>query len=171
LSHFCSLFDLDDFYHFETSSDLSDYWIKGYGNSINYMISCPLLVDFWNSVVNVIKGTSPVEMAKLRFAHAETILPFVCLLGLYQDPFVLHWNSPGLDTRQWHSSIISPFAANVALALYNCNGVYKVKLLLNEVPVPIPRCGGAFYCPVDAFQTIYQPALICPFNNLCYSTY
>jgi len=166
VSHFCSLFDMDDAQIFETFNDLSDYWIKGYGNAINYQISCPLLVDFWTSVTAVIKGGT-IEKARLRFAHAETILPFVSLLGLFSDPFVLHWDNPNLSSRNWRSSQISPFASNVALGLYNCNGSYKVKLLHNEVEVPVPGCGGTMYCPVNQFQNIYAQALNCSFNALC----
>jgi len=161
---FCSLFDIDDIYRFETADDLSDYWIKGYGNAINYQISCPLLVDFWTSIVSMMQGG--IEMSKLRFGHAETILPFAALLGLFKDDFVLHWDSNNLDSRNWRTSKISPFSSNIALVLYNCSGDYRVKLLHNEMEVPIPGC-GSIYCPVKLFQSIFANQLNCNFTSIC----
>jgi len=164
-NRFCSLFDLDDIYRFETSNDLSDYWTAGYASDINYKISCPLLVDFWNSFTSVIMGKS--EKSSLRFAHAETIMPFVSLLGLFKDARSLHWNSTQLDQRLWRASQISPFAANVAMILFNCSGIYKVKLLHNEVEMPIPGCGGTLYCPMEQLAVIWKDSLLCPFASMC----
>jgi len=166
-NQFCKLFTVDDIYRYETSNDLSDYWIKGYGNAINYRISCPLLTDFWNSITAALQGST--QRSKLRFAHAETILPFAALLGLYKDNFVLHWNSPQIDNRLWKTSQITPFAANIAMVLYNCSGIPKVKLLYNEIETPIPGCGGQMYCPVSQLATIWKNYLTvnCNFNALC----
>jgi hypothetical protein len=80
-SRFCTLFDREDFEMFEYSSDLEDYWQRGYGNTLGHSISCPLLVDFMDKIDNVVN--SPLknpQRAFLRFAHAETIIPFVSLL-------------------------------------------------------------------------------------------
>lgn len=44
--------------------------------------------------------------------------------GLYKDAEHLHWNSSDsvINNRQWRTSDVSPFAANVAFVLYNCSG-------------------------------------------------
>jgi len=169
LQHFCSLFDQNDFDVFEVFNDLSDYYKSGYGHPQNYQISCPLYNDFMTSIQSVINGSTS-EVAKFRFAHAETIMPFVALLGLYNDSEILHWNSSNLNSRLWRTSKISPFAANVALALYNCNGVYKVKLLHNENQMAVPGCGGGYYCDVNTFTSIYSNYTTCAFTKLCGTT-
>ena len=83
------------------------------------------------------------QKAKLRFAHAETLLPFIALLvtmatnflkltyflkGLFKDSEMLHWNSSRsvLDNRLWRDSQLSPFAGNVAFVLYNCTGNFYI---------------------------------------------
>jgi len=163
---FCTLFDDSDILAYEVAGDLSDWWQMSYANPINYQISCPLLVDFFNSFDTVINETS-YERSRLRFAHAETVIPFITLLGLYKDDFTLQWNSPYLATRQYKSSIVSPFAANVAMGLYNCSGHYKVKLSHNEQDVPFPSCNGAMYCPYNTLKQHFASALDCPFDQLC----
>lgn len=173
ISHFCSLFDHDDIEVFETFHDLKDYWEKGYGNTINYHISCPLLNDFMKSIYYHTKNTKnekkPIERVKLRFAHAETIMPFISLLGLFQDESPLLWNST-LTNRAWRTSEICPFSANVAFALYNCEGTHKIQVLVNEEPVQLPSCKGATYCPLDTFIESYSDFLShskCQYNELC----
>uniref|UniRef100_A0A6B2L4L5 Multiple inositol polyphosphate phosphatase 1 n=1 Tax=Arcella intermedia TaxID=1963864 RepID=A0A6B2L4L5_9EUKA len=165
-NQFCSLFDHDDLSHFETSNDLSDYYIKGYGYPINYQISCPLLVDFWTSIQNAIKPGN-IEKAKLRFAHAETVLPFASLLGLFKDDFTLKWDSPNLSQRKWRTSIVSPFAANIGVGLYDCSGTYKLQIFHNEIEQPFPGCGGTYYCPLSTVEKLWQNALQCDFIKLC----
>ncbi len=112
---FCNLFDKEDVEIFEYVSDLSSYYTKGYGIDLSYDISSPLLQDFVNNIDNVLNGISP-QIAKLRFAHAETILPFLSILGLYKDPIKLHWDTSTFhrEHRQWKTSKLSPFSANVA---------------------------------------------------------
>jgi hypothetical protein len=69
---------------FEYTDDLATYYESGYGSSINWEISCPLLQDMFTQFDLVVANTSDFyELAKLRFAHAETILPFVALLVYY----------------------------------------------------------------------------------------
>eukprot|EP01116_Phalansterium_solitarium_P023621 TRINITY_DN8382_c0_g1_i2.p1 TRINITY_DN8382_c0_g1~~TRINITY_DN8382_c0_g1_i2.p1 ORF type:complete len:410 (+),score=52.49 TRINITY_DN8382_c0_g1_i2:795-2024(+) len=139
---FCSLFSPADFDFFETSADLQDYYIRGWGVPLSYQIAAPLLIDVFKTMdaILVAKPVSQVK-AKFRFAHAETILPLLALLGLYNDPEPLHWNSPNLTSRLWRGSVLSPFAANVAFVLYNCSGSYRVKLMHNENEMYFPGTG------------------------------
>ncbi|KAL0302182.1 UNVERIFIED_CONTAM: hypothetical protein Scaly_3039900 [Sesamum calycinum] len=65
--------------------------LKGYGNSLNYRMGVPLLEDVIQSMEQAINAkedglvSGSYEMARLRFAHAETLLPFSCLIGLFLD--------------------------------------------------------------------------------------
>ncbi|OIT06553.1 putative 1-deoxy-d-xylulose-5-phosphate synthase, chloroplastic [Nicotiana attenuata] len=91
------------------------------------------------------------EKARLRFAHAETLLPFSCLLGLFleESEFELIQREETLQfphkppaKRNWWGSIVTPFAGNNMLVLYSCvsnnSSKYFVKVLHNERPIPIP---------------------------------
>lgn len=78
---FCALFDTDDIRVFEYWKDLEDYYTRSYGTPLAYQISCLLLVDFFHTIDHiVVAGNDSVQRAKLRFAHAETIIPFISLL-------------------------------------------------------------------------------------------
>ncbi|CAI9106495.1 OLC1v1005670C1 [Oldenlandia corymbosa var. corymbosa] len=90
------------------------------------------------------------EKAQMRFAHAETLVPFSCLLGLFLEgsEFELIRRSLQLppkpsQKRNWRGSILAPFAGNNILVLYNCPAVksskYFVHILHNEHPVPLPQ--------------------------------
>jgi len=175
--HFCTLFTEEDILMFEYYEDLSNYYEKGYGTPLSYQIAAPLLQNFFGIMNNFIAGKTFEQSAALRFAHAETILPFVSLLGLFAGDPPLTWNLATYDiiNRKFRSSIISPFAANVAFVLYNCTGSsspWRVKLLHNEIEYEFPGengqgCGGEMYCPIDTLQSMYQTALQFNYAKSC----
>eukprot|EP01118_Nematostelium_gracile_P016913 TRINITY_DN7099_c0_g1_i1.p1 TRINITY_DN7099_c0_g1~~TRINITY_DN7099_c0_g1_i1.p1 ORF type:complete len:504 (-),score=114.90 TRINITY_DN7099_c0_g1_i1:44-1555(-) len=171
---FCDLFTNEDILMFEYANDLSDYYVKGYGTPLAYEISCPLLTDFMQKTDDIVnKPTLPEEFAYLRFAHAETILPFTAILGLFKDQFPLKAdaNQTTIDNRKWRSGVISPFAANIGFVLYNCSAnpeKYRVKLLHNENEMQVPGCSD-LYCPYNELKTIYQDWTFnnCQFDSIC----
>lgn len=64
--------------------------LKGYGAPINYRMAQALLQDILESMERALAdwrgGSNKVpELARLRFAHAETIIPLLCTLGLFQE--------------------------------------------------------------------------------------
>lgn len=73
------MFDQEAVEAFNYIADLESYYVKGYGSAIDYTIACPLLNNFMDAIDSVIEGPYDVhsERANLRFAHAETIMPFV----------------------------------------------------------------------------------------------
>ena len=99
------------------------------------------------------------KKAVYRFAHAETILPLMTMLGLYNDTEPLMADDfPGRTDRLFRVSTISPFSANLAVVLYYCDPDHKVskseysqhlnlppsydrymiQLLHKEIPVKFP---------------------------------
>merc|ERR1711879_470758 len=94
-----------------------------------------------------VNGSNTAVKGKFRFAHAETIMPLVSILGLYKDstPLMADWTEEQQENRQWKTSIISPFAANVQFILYECSGDFMVKVLVNEVEQVLPGCTD-IYC-------------------------
>lgn len=177
--------------------DLEGFLLNGYGKSVNYRMGRPLLHDVVQSIEqaivakegNHIPGT--FEKARLRFAHAETVAPFVCLLGLFleESEFELIQNEQPLDLppmppkrRNWRGSIVAPFAGNTLMVLYACprnvspeimpsegyRNKYFVQILHNEVPVPMVGCGNTDFCPYDIFkERIVNPHLKHDFETIC----
>jgi multiple inositol-polyphosphate phosphatase / 2,3-bisphosphoglycerate 3-phosphatase len=176
----CSIFTKEEFLIYEYSDDLSFFYESGYGGEgLGYRIACPLLKDMVNKFDAKINFDPDyqIERAHLRFAHAETLVPFVTMMGLYNDSYQWKADSPWdrISQRQWRTSIISPFAGNFMLILYNCSAAtdggaqYRVKMLHNEKEFSLgPRCNNQMYCPYDDFKRVYlTEPLSCNFDALC----
>jgi hypothetical protein len=80
-----------------------------------------------------------------------------------------------IKKRTWRSSMITPFAGNIMIMLYNCSerndGVpYRVKLIHNEREFhsDYPECQGELYCDYNKFKQHFEnQELACNFNQLC----
>eukprot|EP00005_Dracoamoeba_jomungandri_P009468 CAMPEP_0174264182 /NCGR_PEP_ID=MMETSP0439-20130205/21601_1 /TAXON_ID=0 /ORGANISM="Stereomyxa ramosa, Strain Chinc5" /LENGTH=511 /DNA_ID=CAMNT_0015349935 /DNA_START=69 /DNA_END=1604 /DNA_ORIENTATION=- len=172
---FCVLIDnatLLDYFNY--IKDLDYYWTRAYGYEINYLQASHLLQTLVNGIDQVIaKGghDNNDEKAKLMFAHAETVLPFQSILGIFKDKEPLLHNSSKLfkQNRQFRATKLVPYAANVQLVLYNCSGgeTFKVKLLVNEKETLIPGCEENLFCDWESFKNIYQEVLEIDYNLLC----
>ncbi|KAJ3704522.1 hypothetical protein LUZ61_008227 [Rhynchospora tenuis] len=184
----CGLFNETEIHLLEWTDDLEVFLLKGYGKSINYWMGVPLLQDMFQTMQEAIQANEEnqpggmYERARLRFAHAETIVPFSCLLGLFLegDEYERIQRSESLDLppkppqdRNWRGSSIAPFAGNNMLVLYQCrdkqdqNSSYHVQVLHNEVPVTLPACGTDF-CPFEVFKDrVVLPLLKHEFNSIC----
>ncbi|KAF2073229.1 hypothetical protein CYY_005456 [Polysphondylium violaceum] len=167
----CSLLDKDEILNWEYSVDLSTYWIKSYGNQVNYKISSILLQDMistFDQFTN--KTTSPPHgTTALRFGHAETIIPFLSLLGLYKDNFTLTANltKQQIETRKFRTSIISPYASNVGFFLFDCgDDGFKIRVEHNELPVLIPGCDDVL-CNYTQFKNSFPEVVDFNWDSYC----
>jgi len=149
---------------------LINYYTEGYGSGIGYKIAAALLQNIVQGMDTIIAApSSSVEKAYLRFAHAETMIPFVSLLGLFSDatPITEDSTPDEIENRNFRTSIISPFAANVLFSLYQCAaGEFKVKLLHNEAEYVIPGC-DSMYCSYTQFKSVFAEALAFNFTQTC----
>ncbi|XP_042461276.1 multiple inositol polyphosphate phosphatase 1-like [Zingiber officinale] len=192
----CSLFNPSEVSLLEWTDDLEVFMLKGYGESVNYRMGLPLLEDVVQSMEKTINSEKEMasgspEKARLRFAHAETVVPFTCLLGLFleesefkqiqrEQPLSLPPLPPSI--RNWKGSMIAPFAGNNMLALYKCSGntsknivssgdqraEYFVRVFHNEIAVPLPGCGQKDFCQFKDFkEKIVNPHLVHDFNSVC----
>ncbi|XP_020522523.1 multiple inositol polyphosphate phosphatase 1 isoform X2 [Amborella trichopoda] len=193
----CALFSPTEVALLEWTDDLEIFILKGYGKSLNYRMGVPLLRDVFYSMEQAIvarEENCPLgtyEKARLRFAHAETVIPFTCLLGLFleglefekiqkEEPLELPPKPP--KERKWRGSIVAPFAGNNMLVLYECkgnssqstrefvdsSGKYFVQVLHNEKPTLMPGCGNNYLCPFDIFkEKVVDPHLKHSFNLIC----
>ena len=58
----------------------------GYGFYINYGQATPLLADMIEIVERFKSKPNSPAAAKLYFGHAETVVPLIALLGLFEGP-------------------------------------------------------------------------------------
>ena len=107
---------------------------RGNGD-IQVEISKPLLENFLLVVDSAL--TDKNFSAYLRFAHAETIIPFAALLGIPEASA----STSVVDNicELWKDYVVSPMAANIIWTIYeNQSGHRLVKMTLNEHEVPFP---------------------------------
>ena len=87
----CSLFGSSDTRLLEWLDDNEHYALKGCGRNLNYAMATPLLKDIHANLMQAAR-THPrrsqrgwdAKRAHLRFAHAETLEPLLCLLGFFR---------------------------------------------------------------------------------------
>eukprot|EP00727_Mastigamoeba_balamuthi_P013841 m51a1_g908 hypothetical protein (426) ;mRNA; f:109232-110590 len=165
----CSLFDESDAAALEFGEDLDKYLNCGYGVSLSYRIAAPLLQAVVKHLDDLVAG-GPVR-ARLRFAHAETVMPLLALLGLYRDdvPLAASMTQAQMEARQWRTSRISPMATNVFFVLATSkDGEPLVQVLHNESPVVLAQGGCAdVWCPLAQIKRGYAEALATDFDALC----
>ncbi|XP_021769229.1 multiple inositol polyphosphate phosphatase 1-like isoform X2 [Chenopodium quinoa] len=181
----CGLFNPTELALLEWTDDLEAFVLKGYGKSVNYRMGLPLLKDVVESMELAIKANEALpigsyEKARLRFAHAETVVPFSCLLGLFlqgseynlilkETPLELPPMPP--KRRTWRGSVVAPFAGNNMLVLYSCparKSKYFVHVLHNEHPVPLPGCVNSDFCPFEVFkERILEPHMKDDYQAIC----
>eukprot|EP01134_Creolimax_fragrantissima_P000635 CFRG0635T1 len=157
----------------EYRDDMKQWWQKSYPHEINYHMACPLLADIFKHVEDHIEGPLEHRRTNIRFAHAETLMPFVTMMGLFRDDYdLIHdldYNK--ILNRKFSSSYTSPFTGNVMFVLYECGeGEYKIKFMLNEKEYVIPGCSDLF-CPLwEAKKVLKQHLDDCQFDQICQHT-
>ena len=98
-------------------------------------IASPLLLDLINTTRQAVEGLS-LPAVRLRFGHAETLMPLLSLLHLQGCYYMTNY----FDTvgQHWRDFDVVPMAANLQLILFKSKrGSYYVTVLLNETPVPL----------------------------------
>ncbi len=130
--NFSSVFTCDELASLGKLDAADDYLKKGPGANVNGLqvrIAAPLLVDFIQSTDEFMKTGQPA--ANLRFAHAETILPYAALLSISSADKV----TPDLNylDKTWQAGRVGCLSSNIQWVFYkNKGGDYLVKVLLNE---------------------------------------
>ncbi|KAJ6642688.1 Multiple inositol polyphosphate phosphatase 1 [Pseudolycoriella hygida] len=122
-SIWCSILSIDHFDILQYKEDITEYYVVGNGFDINRKIECDLVHDM------IARLDSPLKVTGY-FGHSKTLLLLFTALGAFEDPTPLTAdNYDKLSNRQWRTSSICPFAANLAVVKYPGN---KVKFLVNE---------------------------------------
>lgn len=144
--NFKSFFTCDELQHLGQVDVADDFYKKGPGidlNGIQVRIAVPLLINFIKTTDEFIAGGK--YTAQLRFAHAETIIPFSALLGIEIA------NKPTKDltriNKDWQAAQVAPLSSNIQWILYKKTNSsdYFVKILLNEKEARITGLKTATY--------------------------
>ena len=147
------LFTIGEWDNYWQTQNLRQYMSKSsspVGRMLPVAIAWPLLSEFIHSADEVIKGKSDTR-ANFRFAHAETVIPFVALMGIEgTDVKVVVLDSV---SKYWKDYEIAPMAANVQWIFYHDKArEIWVKFLLNEKEMTLPVSTSRF--PYYRWETV-----------------
>lgn len=147
------LFTIGEWDNYWQTQNLRQYMSKSsspIGQMLPVAIAWPLLSEFIHSADEVIKGKSDTR-ANFRFAHAETVIPFVALMGIEgTDVKVV---VPDSVSKYWKDYEIAPMAANVQWIFYHDKArEIWVSFLLNEKEMTLPVSTSRF--PYYRWETV-----------------
>lgn len=145
--------------------DGEDFYEKGPSfndTNITYHMASVLVDDFFNEAENVANGSNS-DIAKFRFAHAETIIPFAAELklqgseqGVSRDTLYSQSNNP------WRGSWVAPYSANIQWDLYrdSADGTL-VTMFYNEKQIKfmtgcVPYGNSDYYYQLDELKRCYN---------------
>lgn len=153
-SFFASLQDIDDFY--SKGPAATEY------GSVTWKMASGLLKDFFDEVDLVAAGNT-ARAARLRFTHAEIMIPFATILGLDGAATQLpRTRSFSYDNNPWRGETVVPMASNVQWDVYtNGAGTVLVKMLFNEKETDFKAaCEAARYASGSHFY-VYSKLRAC----------
>ncbi|MBB5607462.1 MULTISPECIES: histidine-type phosphatase [unclassified Janthinobacterium] len=142
--------------------DAQSFYAKGPGiaenGDLNYRMADTLLGDFF-SEVDAVAGGDLSHAAKLRFSHAEIVIPMAAILGLpgmaVQLPRATMYD---YANNPWRGATVAPMAANIQWDVYtDGKGNTLVRMLYNEKETDFkPVCDSARIAPASHFYRYAQ---------------
>ncbi len=100
-------------------------------------LAAPLLEDIIKSADDVLQGKT-VASAKLRFGHAETLMPLLALMQVPGCYYLTNYYDTVADN--WRDYESFPMAANLQLVYFTApSGTVYVRAYLNEKPIRLLR--------------------------------
>lgn len=158
-SNWCTLVNKQLVDSLDFAEDIESFYEQGAGYKINYEIASVLLKDVYAFIKDFIAGTTQV-VGNFRFAHAETTLPLMTLLG-YGDraPLLASYTADQVALRGFRTSILAPLAANIDFRLYRSKAdasKYFVQVLVNEKVAALPGCGGKVFCELSKVEQLWS---------------
>lgn len=104
------------------------------------------------------------------FGHSSNVLSTITGLGFANDSSrLLSSNYKEMQNRKWRSSYLDPFASNVMVALYECDGVHKVTFFVNEIPMVVEKYGCTL-CPWEKIEKMLNLIISSPACSFDQST-
>ncbi|KAJ8956597.1 hypothetical protein NQ314_006683 [Rhamnusium bicolor] len=142
-SPWCIAFTTNQLKLLEYAEDLKYYYRAGYGNKMANKIGCASVKDFYQRFKKTVNGNSDGHKATFFFTHSLSLQSMLTTMDIAKDYSSLTADNYYQQSRRnWRTSIIDPFASNLAAVLYQCRGAekHKVMFFLNEIPVELPEC-------------------------------
>lgn len=138
LSYFGYMADAEEFYKQGPSYESS--------NGVAKEMATHLLNEFFREVQNVASGNTSTA-AKLRFAHAETLIPFTSKVDVEDADDVDDDKIYSYSNNPWRGAKIAPMAANIQWDVFkNSAGKILVRQLHNEKEIKFKdNCSNAVY--------------------------
>ncbi len=100
-------------------------------------LAAPLLEDIISTADDVLQGKT-VASAKLRFGHAETLMPLLALMQVPGCYYLTNYYDTVADN--WRDYESFPMAANLQLVYFTApSGTVYVRAYLNEKPIRLLR--------------------------------
>ncbi|MBB5368045.1 MULTISPECIES: histidine-type phosphatase [unclassified Janthinobacterium] len=147
---------------FAAIDDAQSFYAKGPGiaenGDLNYRMATTLLDDFFKEVDAVASGDLS-HAAKLRFSHAEIVIPMAAMLGLPGMAAALPRAAMySYDNNPWRGATVAPMAANMQWDVYtDGKGSTLVRMLYNEKETDFkPACDSARMAPASHFYRYAQ---------------
>ncbi|MFM5084454.1 histidine-type phosphatase [Aeromonas media] len=150
---------------FSYLSDAEDFYEKGpslASQRATYAVAQPLLDSLFDEVQTQVVEGAGEHVAKLRFAHAETLIPLAALMQLEGSR---QSTQPGVlmsqANNEWRGGWVSPYAANIQWDVYrNDAGRVLVKMLYNEKELAFkagcsPIAVGSFFYDFGELKRCY----------------
>jgi hypothetical protein len=138
-------------------NDAQDFYKKGPGmtqqDGVTWRMAHTLKDDFLQEADAVASGNL-AHRAKLRFAHAETVIPLAALLQIPGMAETLPAESLyTYENSAWRGADVAPMAANIQWDLYrNDTGSVVLRMLYNERETDFkPACDAARLRPGSHF--------------------
>lgn len=164
-SPFCSLdlFTPNEWLGFEYMNDIMYHYSVGYGSTASGVIGLPWAKTSANLLL---QNNTPPQDLYVSFTHRELPPTVLVALGLFNNSAYSNSNDINATmptnvinpNRAWISSRILPFLSNIAMERLECtsynytSGDYY-RILVNQVPTPIPSCqdGPGLSCARSSF--------------------
>merc|ERR1711887_32442 len=149
-SPWCKVLSLQGIKAFEFMDDLGTYYGDGYGNPKKMLMTQPL----WKDIIDRLDDIKKPWLDSVNpsivplFSHEDVIRRFTSSLGISKDQHLLKASDFPANNREWRTSKISSFAANLELVVLKCkdsqnqNQVsedYKIALFQQEKAVMLPN--------------------------------
>lgn len=145
LSPWCAVFSKEELRILEYREDLYYYYKAGYGRNIKNRLVCFLLKDMRKHFRNIADDQILNNPAGIfYFSDIITLQNLLTFMAINEDSGMLtSYNYKDMARRQWRTSLISSYAANLIAVFYKCNdinGRNKVMFYLAEKPVQYEDC-------------------------------
>lgn len=153
---------------FALLQDMEEFYLKGPSlkeTDVTYRMAKGLVTDFFREV-DSLKTGSNANIAKLRFTHAEILIPFVAFLGIPDGATpIAAGDTYSYENNTWRGSEICPMTANIQWDVYrNAGGQYLVKMYLNEKEMNFKSGtekylygSTKFYYDYEGLRKVYLP--------------